>query len=81
MAYNIEKMLGIQDRANKKNAAAIEKSCTYFDLRYVKITVPYSFYVGKVVLINKKGRLDSKNFEVHWIRSCTVVYEHLGHAL
>ena len=76
---HIEKMLGIQERALEKNAASIERSREYFNRKYVKKTVPYSFVVGDVVLMNVKRRLsDLKNVGVRWIGPCTIVYERPG---
>ena len=76
---HIEKMLGIQEQALEKNAASIERSWEYFNCKYVKKTVPYSFVVGDVVLMNVKQQLsDLKNMGVRRIGPCTIVYKHPG---
>ena len=54
VAGHIRKMLGIQEQALEKNAASIEKSWKYFDWKYIKKTVIYSFVVGNVVLMYVK---------------------------
>ena len=72
-------MLGIQEQELEKNAASVERSWEYFNHKYVKKTVPYSFVAGDVVLMNVKQQLsDLKNMGVRWIGPCTIVYKQPG---
>lgn len=67
---------GHKEQALEKNAASIEKSWKYFNWKYVKKTVPYSFFVGDNVLMNMKQWLSVlKNVGVCWIGPCTIEYE------